>query len=143
LRTYYPKYLGKEVYKRVTSIAHSYYGDIKEIKIIEYDKIHSSPSYESGVHSSGISKPVQSIAEQIDKHTRILREHIRAVDCTLSKFPSHEQEFIKQNVLLGIPMIHCNTRDCERTCQAIRHDFLVMLAVELGEVFFEIGADAG
>lgn len=145
MRTYYPKYLDKEIYKRVLSVAKDYYEMIKARKLIEYDKMNSTPNHESGVHSEGISNPVQSIVEQIEKHTRVLDERIRAIDRIIALFPSHEQKFIIQNVMYGVPICHCDTRNCERTCQVIRHDFIVQLAIELGETIdsFQSGADMG
>lgn len=132
MRTYIPKYLDKEVYKRVLSVARSYEDNKRRIKSIEYDKIHSSPDFT--VHSSGISKPVQSISEQIEKHTALLQKRVDAVDRALAVFPNHEQRFIMQNVCGKTPMIYCDTLNCERTGQTIRHDFLIALASELGEI---------
>ena len=80
------------------------------------------------MHGSGISKPVQSVTEQIEKHTALLQKRVSAVDRALAVFPDHEQRFIMQNVCGS------DTLNCERTCQAIRHDFLITLASELGEI---------
>lgn len=65
MRTYIPKYLDKEVYKRVLSVARSYEDNKRRIKSIEFDRIYSTP--DCTVHGSGISKPVQSVTEQIEK----------------------------------------------------------------------------
>ena len=86
------------------------------------------------MHGSGISKPVQSVTEQIEKHTALLQKRVSAVDRALAVFPDHEQRFIMQNVCGSTPMIYCDTLNCERTCQTIRHDFLITLATELGEI---------
>ena len=132
MRTYIPKYLDKEVYKRVLSVARSYEDNKRRIKSIEFDWIYSTP--DCTVHGSGISKPVQSVTEQIEKHTALLQKRVSAVDRALAVFPDHEQRFIMQNVCRSTPMIYCDTLNCERTCQAIRHDFLITLASELGEI---------
>ena len=132
MRTYIPKYLDKEVYKRVLSVARSYEDNKRRIKTIEFNAICSSPN--CTVHGSGISKPVQSITEQIDKHTHLLYERVSAVDRSLAAFPEHERKFLIQNVCSKVPMRYCDTRNCERTGQAIRHDFLITLASELGEI---------
>lgn len=39
MRTYIPKYLDKEVYKRVLSVARSYEDNKRRIKSIEFDRI--------------------------------------------------------------------------------------------------------
>lgn len=132
MRTYIPKYLDKEVYKRVLSVARSYEDNKRRIKSIEFDRIYSTP--DCAVHGSGISKPVQSVTEQIEKHTALLRKRVTAVDRALAVFPEHEQHFILQNVCENTPVIYCDTLNCERTGQAIRHDFLITLATELGEI---------
>lgn len=132
MRTYIPKYLDKEVYKRVLSVARSYEENKRRIKYIEYDRIHSTPNYT--LHGSGISKPVQSAVEQIEKHTALLCKHIAAVDRSLAYFSENEQKFIMQNICSNVPMRYCDTMDCERTGQVIRHDFLITLASELGEI---------
>lgn len=133
MRKYYPKYLDAEVYKRVVSVARSYDNDKRCIKAIEYDAIHSSPA-RNGKDSGGVSKPVEQIVERIDKHTRVLCGRTEAVERTLRKFPEHEQEFIRRNLLSGVPMIYCGMRDNERALKSIRHDFLILLAEELGEI---------
>ncbi len=132
MRTYIPKYLDKEVYKRVLSVARSYEDNKHRISSIEFDRIYSTPDHT--VHGSGISNPVQSITEQVEKHTALLHSHVRAVEKALDAFPEHERRFIIQNICEKTPMRYCNTFNCERTGQAIRHDFLIMLAAELGEI---------
>lgn len=132
MRTYIPKYLDKETYKRVLSVARSYEDDKQRINSIEFDRIYSTP--DCAIHGSNISKPVQSIVEQIEKHTALLRSRVQAVEKALDTFPEHERRFIIQNVCEKTPIRYCNTLNCERTGQTIRHDFLIILAAELGEI---------
>ena len=80
MRTYIPKYLDKEVYKRVLSVARSYEDNKRRIKSIEFDRIYSTP--DCTVHGSGISKPVQSVTEQIEKHTALLRCESKVYDAS-------------------------------------------------------------
>lgn len=63
MRTYIPKYLDKEVYKRVLSVARSYEDNKRRIKSIEFDRIYSTP--DCTVHGSGISKPVRNRLKSI------------------------------------------------------------------------------
>lgn len=132
MRTYYPKYLDREVYKRCISTARSYDQDKKLIKRIEADAILHSPT---GQGSSDISKPVERATEQIDKHTRLLRYRTEAVEHALAHFGKEEQLFLKQNLLSGIAIPYCRVLKSERSCQIVRHEFLIALAEELGEIF--------
>lgn len=131
MRNYYPKYLEEEVYKRVTSVARSYDRDKALIRRIEQDNIFRSPT---GAGGTGIGKPVERAVEQIDKHTRLLRYRTEAVERALAMFGKDEQSFLRQNLLSGIAIPYCHTLKCERSCQSLRHDFLIMLAEELGEI---------
>ncbi len=81
---YYPKYVDKEVYKRVVSVARSYYQDLNKIKQIENDYIYMSSRPEgAGGRSNYISDPTYSTVNQIDKHTKVLRERTQAVEKAL------------------------------------------------------------
>lgn len=132
MKTYYPKYLDREVYKRCVSTAGSYDRDKKLIKRIEADAIFRSPT---GQGSSDILKPVERAAEQIEKHTRLLRYRTEAVERALARFGEEEQLFLQQNLLSGIAIPYCRVLKSERTCQTVRHEFLIALAEELGEIF--------
>ncbi len=131
---YYPKYLEKETYRRVLSVAKSYQDDLKKIKIIENDCIMATSKPNNfGVRNNIISDPTFNITQQIEKHTALLRKRTNAVENTLNKFPQEEQKIIKQNIFCGIPLIYCDTQKSERTGKRIRHNFLMLLALELGE----------
>ena len=132
MRTYYPKYLDREVYKRVVSTAGSYDRDKKLIKRIEADAIFRTPT---GQGSPDIPRPVERAAEQIEKHTRLLRYRTEAVERALARFDDEEQLFLQQNLLSGIAIPYCRTLKSERSCQTVRHEFLIALAEELGEIF--------
>lgn len=136
MRTYYPNYLEKETYRRTLSVARSYYEDLKKIKIIENDLIMSTSRPEAlGGRSAFVSDPTYNIAQQIEKHTAVLRVRTDAVEKTFRTLTKEEQEIIRANVLEGVPLIYCNTGNSEITCKRIRNKFLVRLAVELGETF--------
>lgn len=135
MRTYYPKYLEKEIYKRVLSIARSYYQDLNKIKQIENDYIYTTSRPDgAGGRNSYISDPTFNIANQIEKHTKLLRNRTEAVSMVLAMFSEEEQDTIKQNIMQGVPMIYCDTNKSERSVQKIRHDFLITLAIKLGEL---------
>lgn len=133
MREYVPQYLEKETYRRVLSVARSYYQDLNKIRQIENDIIMATSRPEAGGRSSYISDTTYNQAQQIEKYTSVLRARTDAVEWALSKFNEHEQDAIKQNLFKGIPMIYCDVKYSERGMQRLRHDFLMMLAIELGE----------
>lgn len=133
MRRYYPKYLDKEVYKRVLSVARSYYQDLNKIKQIENDYIFMS-SQSNGAGSNNITDTTFNKVYQIEKHTKLLRQRTKAVEKSMSKFTDEEQNIIRQNIMQEVPMIYCDTSKSERSIKTIRHGFLMLLANELGEV---------
>lgn len=136
MRKHRQTYLEQETYKRVVSVARSYCGDLKKIKIIENDLIMSTSRPEAlGGGSSFVSDPTYNVVQQIEKHTEVLRARTDAVEKAFRTLDEEEQVIIKANVLEGIPLIYCNTQKSERSMQRLRSKFLARLAVELGETF--------
>lgn len=133
MRTYCPNYIDKEIYKRVLSVAKSYYDDLNKIKQIESDYLYISSS-KGSVKSGSISDPTYSKMIQIEKHTKVLKYRTDAVKNTLKVFSNEEKDVLIQNIVKGIPMIYCNTQKSERSIQRLRHSFVMLLATELGEV---------
>lgn len=145
MRNYYPKGIDHEVYRRAESIAHSYCDDLRKIRLIENELIHRSPSHDGTGHGSGISNPTAMTVEQIEKHTKLLREHTSAVERALSYFDGWHKDFLKQNFLTewygengcirkGVPIIYCNVDKSEIQCKRIRYAFICRIAYELGEI---------
>lgn len=132
-KLYYQKYIDKEVYKRVLSVARSYYQDLNKIKQIETDYIFMS-SQSHGAGGNNISDPTYSIVNQIEKHTKVLRSRTTAVEKALSKFNPKERDLIMQNLINNNPILYCNTLVSEVTAKRLRQRFIICLASELGEV---------
>lgn len=133
MREYYHRYLPKEVYRRTLSVARSYYDDLKAIKDIE-DKYIFPGQKGDYVHArSGHGDPTANAASQIIKHTQMLRKRTDAVKKILENFTVQEQAVIISNVMKKQPL-HQSEYFSERTAQKLRHDFLVNLAIELGEI---------
>ena len=110
LRTYYPKYIEKEVYNRTLSVARSYFDDLEKIKTLE------NKTYE------------------LKKQIELLKYRTQAVEKTLELFSEEEQKAIKQNIIKGIPIINCNVNLSERSIITLRKEFIKNLAINLGEL---------
>ena len=110
MRTYYPKYIEKEVYNRTLSVARSYFDDLKKIKILENE------TYE------------------LKKQIELLKYRTQAVEKTLCDFSEEERKAIKQNIIEGTPMIYCNVNLSERSLVNLRKEFIQTLAKNLGEL---------
>lgn len=110
MRTYYPKYIEKEVYNRTLSVARSYFDDLEKIKTLE------NKTYE------------------LKKQIELLKYRTQAVEKTLCDFSEEERKAIKQNIIKGIPIINCNVNLSERSIIALRKDFIKNLAINLGEL---------
>lgn len=129
----YPKYLDREVYKRVVSVASSYYTD--KARLQDLEQLILCPGKQEGPGGGGVGNPTAVQAERLIKYTGKIRERIEAVEKTLELFDRGQQAFIRQNLFSGVKISYCNTEKSERTCQRLRHDFLVALAINLGEIF--------
>ena len=112
MRTYYPKYIEKEVYNRTLSVARSYFDDLKKIKILKNEN--------------------KSI--EFKRQIELLEYRTQAVEKTLSEFNEEERKAINQNIIKGIPIINCNVNLSERSVITLRKDFIKNLAINLGEL---------
>lgn|GEM_PF-648730 len=136
MRNYIPK-KGTTISRRqVLEVARSYYSDLNKIKQIENSLIMATSKPEAdGGRSFYVSDPTYNIAQQIEKHTAVLRSRTDAVERALHKFDKDKQEIIKQNILKGTKIIYCNTTLSERSVQRIRDGFLSLLEIELENIF--------
>lgn len=112
MRTYYPKYIEKEVYNRTLSVARSYFDDLKKIKILKNEN--------------------KSI--EFKRQIELLEYRTQAVEKTLSEFNEEERKAIKQNIIESTPMIYCNVNLSERSLVNLRKEFIQTLAKNLGEL---------
>lgn len=112
MRTYYPKYIEKEVYNRTLSVARSYFDDLEKIKTLKNE----------------------NKANELKKQIELLKYRTQAVEKTLCDFNEEERKAIKQNIIKGIPIINCNVNLSERSIITLRKEFIKNLAINLGEL---------